>query len=621
MSSRQPVYLIVVLLLAIVCSAPQFLFFGLMGMQAYQRQDWPFLAVPGFGTNVNYGNVRSSVPFWQDQFIFITPEQDGNYDLRCYGFDPETGKQAAAAMNLSYLAQPPASDHIYPQFLPFGDRLWLMDFQNGTSGKSYEIIKGELQRSPALFPTSWPPNGPRFLLNGEPAIITKFGNGFAIYTIQAGTWTITESVLLPDFDRDWTLGTATFNLRGVAQLTCLNHGGQIHVFLRVDGLLLYRQGLELTPISTTFSLLGQQIVQEGDSSSAPVSAMRPTNTDSQIEGWTIIRDKNLLVAALPDSVKNVPVDGAMLVGGQPAAMIVEKDSADETTGFLYRFNGHEWSQLATQKFPFGSQSFRAVVCRDEQRSYFVAITSWGIAPVYAVEENGIRPADRGRRYGFWLGTVVIYLVWPAISLVLGIVLGTSVWFFMWRYTKSDYEFGNRAARLASLGRRGLARLIDLALIVSSTAGLGWVLTIGIDWNTLAEALNLHIDHPVVSAVKRVTMILGLWLAVVVILLLVVQGRWGLSPGKWYCGLRTLRTTLMPCGFARSLAREIVFCVDACNFLCWAPGILSIALTECRQRLGDLVADTIVVEAQPFRRQNSPQRGNRGSNRADISVST
>ena len=176
------------------------------------------------------------------------------------------------------------------------------------------------------------------------------------------------------------------------------------------------------------------------------------------------------------------------------------------------------------------------------------------------------------------------------------LLGLGVSFLMWWYTRPDYGYGIQNVKLASLGRRSLARLIDFALIGLTTAGLGWSLTRGLDWLALLEAINLHVAHPTVPIAARAALILALWLVVVVITLLIVQGRTGLTPGKWLCGLRTLRTTLKPCGFARSLARELVFCVDACHFLCWAPGIVTIALTDCRQRLGDLVADTLVVEA-------------------------
>jgi len=109
-------------------------------------------------------------------------------------------------------------------------------------------------------------------------------------------------------------------------------------------------------------------------------------------------------------------------------------------------------------------------------------------------------------------------------------------------------------------------------------------------------------HASVHAAIQVIFMMGLWKLAIVIAMIVTQGRWGLTPGKWCCGLRTLRTTLRPCGFARSLLREIVLFADACNFVCWAPGVLSIALTDYRQRLGDRIGDTIVVEA------GSPERG-------------
>jgi len=128
-------------------------------------------------------------------------------------------------------------------------------------------------------------------------------------------------------------------------------------------------------------------------------------------------------------------------------------------------------------------------------------------------------------------------------------------------------------------------------------GLGWALTRGFDWFSLAEALNLKVDHPTIQVAIRVVQAMGLWLAIAVSLLVVMQGQWGVTPGKLCCRLRTLRTSLKPCGFAASLARELVMCVDASNFFCWTPGILSIALSNYRQRLGDLVADTIVVEAK------------------------
>jgi len=42
-----------------------------------------------------------------------------------------------------------------------------------------------------------------------------------------------------------------------------------------------------------------------------------------------------------------------------------------------------------------------------------------------------------------------------------------------------------------------------------------------------------------------------------------------------------------------------------NTATWTPGILAIAFTESRQRLGDLVADTIVIRANSLTIQRTP----------------
>ena len=287
----------------------------------------------------------------------------------------------------------------------------------------------------------------------------------------------------------------------------------------------------------------------------------------------------------------------MLVGGQPATLIVKGLDTGNPVGHLYRFDGTKWSEFVIQAFPFGTNRVRAVTCRDGEKSYLVAVTSTGTAQVYAVEASGIRRTNGAApQMNPAVQTLVVYGTVPYITLLLGMLMGLGTWFLMWWSTQPDYGFGVQNVKLASLGRRGLARLIDFALIGLTTVGLGAALTRGLDWLALLEAINLHVAHPTVPVAARVASILALWLAVYVLSLLIVQGRTGLTPGKWLCGLRTLRTTLKPCGFARSLARELVLCVDACHFLCWAPGIVTIALTDCRQRLGDLVADTLVVEA-------------------------
>jgi uncharacterized RDD family membrane protein YckC len=98
-----------------------------------------------------------------------------------------------------------------------------------------------------------------------------------------------------------------------------------------------------------------------------------------------------------------------------------------------------------------------------------------------------------------------------------------------------------------------------------------------------------------------------WVVVLQITFLLTQAWWGITPGKWCCGLRILRSTLQPCGLVRTVTRELLFYwFDAVSFLCWTPGILAIAFTDRRQRLGDFVADTVVVTRRSL--IASPRKG-------------
>jgi uncharacterized RDD family membrane protein YckC len=73
----------------------------------------------------------------------------------------------------------------------------------------------------------------------------------------------------------------------------------------------------------------------------------------------------------------------------------------------------------------------------------------------------------------------------------------------------------------------------------------------------------------------------------------MQGRTGLTPGKWCCGLRVVRSTLRPCDEARSLLRELLFPIDSLCVLP-IPAVASMLLSDGRQRWGDIAADTIVI---------------------------
>jgi len=72
---------------------------------------------------------------------------------------------------------------------------------------------------------------------------------------------------------------------------------------------------------------------------------------------------------------------------------------------------------------------------------------------------------------------------------------------------------------------------------------------------------------------------------------------GQTPGKRLAGIRVVRTDGAPVGVPESLARNLLRAVELP--LGYAPGVLAVALGPRRQRLGDLVAGTLVVRERRY----------------------
>ncbi len=141
-------------------------------------------------------------------------------------------------------------------------------------------------------------------------------------------------------------------------------------------------------------------------------------------------------------------------------------------------------------------------------------------------------------------------------------------------------------RIAGPARRVLAYLLDLLLCYGVLAVL--VLLIAL------AALGASLDDLEGESAK---------LGTGVVLLLVFAAQWGYfvawealrgaSPGKMACGLRVVTTTGRPIGFAAAALRNVLRAADALP-TGYAVGLGAMALTSRFQRLGDLVADTMVI---------------------------
>src|SRR5512142_785841 len=142
--------------------------------------------------------------------------------------------------------------------------------------------------------------------------------------------------------------------------------------------------------------------------------------------------------------------------------------------------------------------------------------------------------------------------------------------------------------LAGLGARAFAWLADAACIF-----LLWVTAL----------LVYSIGGDLVRDVQALS-----WAGQLLALVLVLAAGWGWgmgwellaggrTPGKRLAGIRVVRLDGGPPGLLESLLRNALRAAQLP--LGYAPGILQIAMGGRQQRLGDLVAGTLVVKARRF----------------------
>jgi uncharacterized RDD family membrane protein YckC len=142
--------------------------------------------------------------------------------------------------------------------------------------------------------------------------------------------------------------------------------------------------------------------------------------------------------------------------------------------------------------------------------------------------------------------------------------------------------------VAGLGDRAFAHLVDLVLLF-----LAWVVILVV----YSAAGDLLRDLQALSIPAQI-------LAVVAVLLsgwgwdVAWEVLWrGQTPGKRALGIRVVRADGAPVGLPESLVRNLSRAAELP--LGYAPAILAVALSRRRQRLGDVLAGTIVVRERRY----------------------
>lgn len=199
---------------------------------------------------------------------------------------------------------------------------------------------------------------------------------------------------------------------------------------------------------------------------------------------------------------------------------------------------------------------------------------------------------------------------PAVAYYLGIIqwnmiFGFSVLIFiglvptilMAMFRTNQLELSDQTVEMASILRRGIARTFDFMIFSIPPYALAGYYIYQMDWSELIGTFqngNMVEKELTQWAIWALVVGLGYFSYFLIVFLMYcwVEGTWGTTPGKFLCRIETLRTTLRPCGFFRSILRNAAILID--GFFNYVVGVMLIGLQYKWQRVGDLLADTVVV---------------------------
>lgn len=191
-----------------------------------------------------------------------------------------------------------------------------------------------------------------------------------------------------------------------------------------------------------------------------------------------------------------------------------------------------------------------------------------------------------------LSRMALMAIVPNLAVVLVILAFSTM---INRYKNRFWAGDGVRHEFASLFRRFAAHLLDTLITV-----LPFVLAVVLFFRYYAAPS----DNPFLA-------MLVIFIAVVFFFLTgylyhsLFEGLYGATPGKRICGIMVLKADFTPCGLGAAFLRNIMRIVD--SFFYYLVAAIALAGTMKWQRLGDLVADTVVVRRSDPEYQQIQQR--------------
>jgi uncharacterized RDD family membrane protein YckC len=340
----------------------------------------------------------------------------------------------------------------------------------------------------------------------------------------------------------------TLNFEGIrgrirCNLKVLSKEGKLHLFLKFGRTLYYREGLP--PAETDDRDVWQPIAEVG--------------TD-----W---------VALLIDTV---PV-------------VFHRGTRDSQIVGL-RLAGRTWRRF----FAYGPimTSDLGVYPRGHAEEFAILLQSFPGSLRLVQVEGGrvVQEVRHGRGFPFPRHFMIMMLGFYGPMLTLPLIFAVVLSGLMRRHRICEHGAESVSMPFASLTRRALAQIVDFIILGAPTLA-----------GVLILFPNLDMEKMFISGPGHMLTGFGLmmgqmlWLIICLFVFSLLEGRWGVTLGKWTVGIGVFGTDLRPCGFGRAFVRNILKFVD--GFFNFMVGILLVALTENWQRVGDMAARTVVIDVR------------------------
>jgi uncharacterized RDD family membrane protein YckC len=472
---------------------------------------------------------------WQDQLWFI--ERTTKLNWR----DPEASTpllelRHVRVSDLSSGGPPLAFDgskgNAGPELLPIGDRLWLIE-----GGRVSYYDGGSVTRLSDG-------KGPRrpskvFAYEGRPAVIS-LGTPPALATLDA-----------EGSRAEWTQRPLQLSLPAEAgalrSLQAVEAGGGLY-------------------------LVAELCTEEPERCSLKYRKL-------EFDAWVSLSDETCSCSSWT----------AVALGDHPAVVVSERQKGRENELAIVTVTsgGPRRQRIEAESARLGWRRWRVL-----PQGNRLLVASQGmpgsLSILEVVDGKIVRSVDKPGSFPFGTNIMWLMVIPQALPMLLSLLLAFVLTMQMRRHRVQDYVFSGTRRAFASLWRRALAQLVDLVPL-----GAGFALPAVFMWRLFSDPESVVEGGPIFPL-----WVFGLLAAAVFCRLLVLvifsyfEGRFGKTPGKWLLRIRVLGTDLQPCGFGRALLRNLLTFVD--GFFNFLVGVLLVALTEKRQRLGDLAARTVVV---------------------------